>query len=152
TAACADFGMPDLAYAINFSGASEGAQNFYRGNRTLEHLMSLQEPELPVLSMWTGPGVPVGYGERQMSTIWDGVIVAGWRFVVAIKGLRSTGLVDLCEATEAAMIATLAPEFSRITYRGDLSWQGPPELKWVDEDAEHVGWIQEIEFQASFRV
>jgi hypothetical protein len=148
--ACSDFGISELAYAISFGGGDP--QNFYRGNRTLEQLVQMQEPDFPAVAMWTGLGGPLPQGEREFPRTFSGAVFVGWRFFVAVKGLRSTGLVDLCEATESALVATLAPEFSEVGYRGDLYWQSPPELIWVDQDRNHVGFIQEIEFQASFRV
>lgn len=151
--ACEEFEIPELVYAINFEQAPPGEpQNFFRGNRSLDSIMQLQEPELPALAMWTGAGGNFGPGERQMPRTFSGLVVAGWRFFLAVRGLRSTGLVDLREATEAAMITTIDREFSGVSYRGDLSWNPPPEQTWLDRDEQLVGFVQEIEFQASFGV
>lgn len=150
--ACTEFLIDSLAYQIDFEQTEGGLQNFYRGNRTLEELMRLQEPDLPALAMWTGQGGNYPPGQREMPRTFSGVVGVGWRFFLAVRGLRNTQLVDLCEATEAAMIATLDEEFVGINYRGDLSWQSPPEQIWVDQDEAHVGFVQEMEFQASFGV
>src|SRR5689334_15183351 len=50
--ACSDFGIPDLAYEINFREFEDAPQNFYRGDWTLDGLMATREPELPALAMW----------------------------------------------------------------------------------------------------
>lgn len=150
--ACAEFGIFPLAYTINFEQLVDQPQNFYRGNRTLDALVQLQEPDLPALAMWADTGGNLPPGQREMPRKFSGVVFAGWRFFLMVQGLRSAGLVDLREATEAAMVDTLDPEFSGINYRGDLNWQAPPEQVWLDQDDRHVGFVQVIEFQASFGV
>lgn len=149
-AACQEFDIE--AYTINFAGASELPQNFYRGNRTLDTLNLTQEPDLPALAMWTSEGAQYGAGQRQMPTTFSGAVFAHWRFFLSVKGLRSTGLVDLREATESAMIAVLADEFSDVIYRGDLAWQPLNEQIWLDQSEQQAGFIQEVEYQASFEV
>src|SRR5436309_3419851 len=110
-AACQDFGIDDLAYRINFAEADGKPQNFYRCNWALESLLSLREPELPALAMWTGVGGQFGPGERQMPRAFSGFVFAHWRFFLAVQGRRA-GLTDLREATESAMVSALDAEFS----------------------------------------
>jgi hypothetical protein len=151
--ACTEFGIGDLAYQVNFAGIDQEPQNFYRGNWTLESLTEFMEPELPGLAMWIGPGVPHGPGERQMPRVWDGIVTAGWRYFLRVPGRRTLAdLTNLREATESAMVAVLAMEFSEVTYRGDLVWQALPELVWLDQDNQRAGWVQEVEYSASFEV
>lgn len=147
-AACREFGI-DSAYAISFDEASDTAQNFYRGNRTLDSLNLHQEPELPALAMWIGPGQDQ---KIEKPRTFSGPVQACWRFFLAVQGLRKMGLTDLREATEAAMVATLDPEIPDAGYRGDLLWQPLQEQIWLDQDANHRGWVQELEFQATFEV
>ncbi|HEY2014639.1 MAG TPA: hypothetical protein VGH38_14110 [Bryobacteraceae bacterium] len=149
--ACSEFGIEP--YSLNFSQDSLlGLQNFYEGNRSLDDLNLHQEPDLPAMTMWTGEGGQYGPGQRSMPTTFSGSVTAHWRFFLSVKGLRSTGLIDLREATEAAMVALLAEEFSEFTYRGDLSWQPLNEQIWLDQDAQHLGFVQQIEYTASFEV
>lgn len=152
-AACAEFQV-DPPYSLNFLQASNGPQNFYEGNRSFDALNLLQEPDLPAMTMWTGEAIPYGPGQRQLPSIFSGSVLAHWRFFLSVKGLRSIGLIDLREATESAMIATLADEFSMpdCVYRGDIAWQALQEQQWVDQDSQHVGFMQPIEFSASFEV
>ena len=152
SAAIDDFAIPTLGYQINFGELPELPQNFYRGAWELDTLMALREPDLPVLAMFTGTGGQYGAGQREMPRVFSGFVFAHWRFFLSIKGLRSTGLEDLREATESAMVATLDQEFSEVTYRGDLVWQAPNPQVWLDQDEHHVGFVQQIEYQASFEV
>ncbi len=151
-AVCLEYEIYAPAYQINFTEVPEQPQNFYRGNWTLDALQSLREPVLPVMSMWVGEGAMYGPGQRQMPCAFSGFVVAHWRFFLSIKGRSSAKLADLREATESAMMATLQAEFSEMTYRGDLAWQALQEQIWVDQDQHHLGFVQELEFQASFEV
>lgn len=158
-AACDDFGITGLGYQVNF-GQPDGntapdvlqPQNFYRGNWSLENLFALREPILPALAMWIGEGGQYGPGQREMPRTFSGFIFAHWRFFLAIQGGRRSGLTDLREATESAMVQTLTAEFSVATYRGDLAWQAVPEQVWLDQDQQSLGFVQEVEYQASFEV
>ena len=152
TAACTDFGIPDLAYAINIQGFADAPQNFYRGDWTLDGLMATREPELPALAMWTGEGGQYGAGQREMPRTFSGFVFAHWRFFLLIPGSRRTELTDLREATESAMVATLATVVTDVLYRGDLAWHALPEQVWFDQDQQAVGFAQEVEYQASFEV
>jgi hypothetical protein len=147
-----DFSITALGYQINFAENPELPQNFYRGDWSLENLLKFREPDPPILTMWIGVGAQYGAGQREMPRTFSGFVFAHWRFFLAVKGLSSAGLTDLREATESAMVATLADEFSEVTYRGDLAWQAPNPQIWLDQDNQHVGFVQEIEFQASFEV
>lgn len=152
SAACVEFGIPDLAYAVNFQEYAESPQNFYRGDWTLDGLVKTREPELPALAMWTGEGGQYGPGQREMPRTFSGFVFAHWRFFLAIPGSRRTQLTDLREATEAAMVSTLATVVSAVLYRGDLAWNALPEQVWLDQDQQAVGFVQEVEYQASFEV
>ena len=147
-----EFQFPQLAYRINFEEFGEAPENFYRGNWTLDALGSFRKPVLPALTMWTGEGVPYGPGQREMPRHFSGYVVAHWRFFVSVLGRSSAKLTDLREATESAMLATIQDEFSEMTYRGDLGWQALQEQTWLDQDSRHLGFVQELEFQASFEV
>jgi hypothetical protein len=149
--ACTDFGIDGLIYLVNFTEADSSPQNFFRGNWNLDGLMQLREPDLPALTMWTGPGAQYGPGQREMPRNFSGFVFAYWRFFLAVQG-RASGLTDLREATESAMVATLVDEFSEVTYRGDLAWQPLNEQVWLDRDNQAVGFVQEVEYQASFEV
>jgi hypothetical protein len=152
SAACADFGISDLAYRINFAETTGAPQNFYRGDWTLAGLVATREPELPALAMWTGEGGQYGPGQREMPRTFSGFVFVHWRFFLAIPGLRRAELTDLREATESAMVALLATVVSDVTYRGDLAWHALPEQVWLDQDQHAVGFVQEVEYQASFEV
>jgi hypothetical protein len=152
SAACVDFGIPDLAYAINFQESADAPQNFYRGDWTLDGLMATREPELPALAMWTGEGGQYGAGQREMPRAFSGFVFAHWRFFLSVPGSRRTELTDLREATESAMVVLLATVVSDVTYRGDLAWHALPEQVWLDQDQHAVGFVQEVEYQASFEV
>lgn len=149
---CQEYGVFDPAYEINFAELKERPQNFYRGNWTLDSLQALREPVLPALAMWTGEGTPYGPGQREMPRSFSGFVVGHWRFFLLVRGRSSAKLTDLREATESAMLATLQAEFTEMTYRADLAWQPLPEQTWLDQDDKHVGFVQELEFQASFEV
>lgn len=148
--ACLEFGA--TRYAVNFEQLSDQPQNYYRGNRTLDLLLQFQEPDLPAVAMWTGVAGNYEPGRREMPRKFSGAVFVGWRFFLSVRGRSSAGLVDLCEATEAAMVDTLDPEFSGINYHGDLNWNPQPELQWIDQDEQQVGFVQVVEFQASFGV
>jgi hypothetical protein len=149
-AAWAEIGIVGLQpYSISFDEAGS-IQNFYRGNRTLDSLWTHQEPELPALAMWIGPGQNQTIQKPRM---FSGPVTACWRFFLAVQGLRKAGLTDMREATEAAMVATLDPEIPSVGYRGDLLWQPVQEQIWLDLDSQtQRGWVQEVEFQATFEV
>ena len=151
-AACSDFGIPDLAYEINFREFEDAPQNFYRGDWTLDGLVATREPELPALAMWTGEGGQYGAGQREMPRTFSGFVFVHWRFFLSIPGSRRTELTDLREATESAMVALLATVVSDVPYRGDLAWHALPEQVWLDQDQHAVGFVQEVEYQASFEV
>lgn len=148
-AACEEFGIPDLAYAINWAEAPDLPQNFFRGDRGLEDLSRHSEPEFPALAMWTGEGNDLA---REMPRRFSGNVWAYWRFYLFVRGIRTAGLVDLREATEAAMIETLEPEFSGFGGRGDLGWQALGEQSILDQDEKHFGWVQPVTYSASFEV
>lgn len=152
TAACADFGISDLGYQINFAESDAAPQNFYRGDWTLDGLVARREPELPALAIWTGEGGSYGAGQREMPRSFSGFVFVHWRFFLFVQGSRRAGLTDLREATESAMVAMLATYFSGLTYRGDLAWHAIPEQVWLDQDQQAVGFAQEVEYQASFEV
>jgi hypothetical protein len=147
--ACLEFGIPELGYAINFTEEPSQPQNFYRGDRTLESLSLHQEPDLPALVMWTGEGQNL---KLEMPREFSGRVACYWRFLLSINGVRSTGLVDLREATEAAMAGTLAGEFDDVGYLGDLAWQSLQEQQILDQDQRHFGWVQEVTYSATFEV
>jgi len=153
--ACQEFQVKP--YRINFDQVDYGntdlaPQNFYEGNRTLAELSLYLEPDFPALTFWTGEGGELPPGQRNQGILFSGWVAAHWRFFLSVKGLRSRGLVDLQEATQSAMIAMLDDEFGGFNYRGDLAWQAPPEQVWLDQDSNHVGFIQEIEFSGTFEV
>ncbi len=148
-AACAEFGIPKLAYRINFREETGMPANFYRGDRTWESLSMHQEPDPPAMTMWTGEGQNL---HLEMPRVFSGRLVCYWRFWLFIAGVRRTGLVDLREATEAAMAATLAPEFTAVGYMGDLAWQPLPEQQILDQDQRHFGWMQEVTYSGGFEV
>ncbi len=144
--ACADFGIGDLAYAIDFSQSL--LQNFFEGNRSFESLLFHHEPVFPALTFWIGPGQ-----DRQLAKPrkFSGELTACWRFWFAARGRLQSSLVDLREATESALILTLDPEMSGFGYHG-LGWNGINEQAWLDQDQNTVGYVQEIEYQALFEV
>jgi hypothetical protein len=69
-----------------------------------------------------------------------------------VKGLRKQGLVYQREAAEAALLATLDPEFPYLGFNGDLSWGKPIMRQYIGQDNTHVGWAQETNFTWSFTV
>ncbi len=150
--ACGEYGIGDLAYAINWNYAVDLPQNFYRENWTLDTLLELREPVFPALAMWTGNGAEYEAGRRSMPRTFSGFVFVHWRFFLAINGLRTSGLTPLREATESAMLACLEPELSEITYRKDLAWLDADPRVWLDQDQNNVGFLQQVEFQASFEV
>jgi hypothetical protein len=148
-AACVEFGIPTLAYGINFAEDPNLPANFFRGDRTLDSLGLHQEPDLPVLITWTGEGANL---KLEMPRMFSGRVTCYWRFLLFIQGIRRKGLVDLREATEAAMVGTLAPEFTAVGYMGDLAWQPLQEQQILDQDQKHFGWVQEVTYSAGFEV
>jgi hypothetical protein len=148
SAACTEFGIADLSYAINFAEASSLPQNFYRGEWTMESLM-LREPEFPCMAMWVGAGRD---DRRSKPRSFSGVVAVYWRVWLSIVGIRKGGLVDLREATEAAMIATLDPELPSLGYVGDLEWAPLGEQQLLSQDEQHFGWIQQVTYSATFEV
>jgi hypothetical protein len=152
SAACTDFDIADLAYQINFAEDDAEPANFYRGDWTLDGLIARREPDLPALAIWTGEGGSYGPGQREMPRTFSGFVFVHWRFFLFVQGSRRAGLTDLREATESAMVAMLATDFSGVTYRGDLAWHAVPEQTWLDQDQQAVGFVQEVEYQASFEV
>jgi hypothetical protein len=150
--ACGDFGISSLAYSLNFGYSTSLPQNYFHGNWSLEDLLRFHEPILPALTMWTGEGGQYPAGQREMPRDFSGYVFAHWRFFLAIQGRVSFGLTDLREATESAVLSALIPEFSPITYRGDLAWQATPPREWTDADEKQAGFVQEVEYQASFEV
>ena len=145
--ACDQFGVGAYTYALNlFEGKP---RNFFEGNRTLDELVLHGEPDLPACTMWTGDGQDQNL---QKPRTFSGVVMGHWRFFLAINGLRSTGLISLREATEAALIATLLTLGDDTAYRKDITWGTLPEQVWLDRDQKAVGFIQEFEVQAGFEV
>jgi hypothetical protein len=142
----------DPAYRINFAEVAEQPQNFYRGAWSLEDLLRFREPDLPVMCLAVGSGIPYPPGIRSMPRAFSGYVGAQWRFYLAIRGRSGEKLTALREATEAAMLATIQGEFSEITYRGDLSWQPLLEEPWLDQDNKHAGFVQQVDYSASFEV
>ncbi|HYX47871.1 MAG TPA: hypothetical protein VE820_13765 [Sphingomicrobium sp.] len=147
TTACAEFGIGDLSYAIDFS-QSLGVQNFFEGNRSFEGLLFHHEPTFPAVAFWIGPGQ-----DRQLAKPrkFSGEITAYWRFWFAVEGRLKPGLVDLREATESAMIQTLDPEMPGFGYHG-LGWNDINEQVWLDQEQKAIGYVQEIVYSASFEV
>lgn len=146
-----DAGVPGFAYYINFDGSSD-RQNFYQGDRTLESLSTHQEPDLPALTFWTGEGQPYGPGQREMPSAWSGVVAVYFRFFLFVPGVRASGLVDMRETTEAALISVLAQDVQGLRYMGDLGWQALNEQQLYDVEDQFVGWVQEVTYQAHFEV
>lgn len=145
-AACTEFGI--AGFTINFSGG-EGPQNFYRGERTIESLVAHQEPELPALAMWVGEGQNQNIEKPRK---FAGPVAVYWRFWLMVTGIRTAGLTDLREAVEAAMVDTLDPELPGLGYRGDLEWKPLGEQQLFNQDEQHLGWVQQITYSASFEV
>lgn len=148
--ACVAFGAEP--FQLNLGLSAEEPQNFYEGNRSWSSLSLYQEPELPAMTMWTGEIGEYPYGVRSMPRIFHGPVIAHWRFWLSVKGLRSTGLIDLREATESAMLAVLNEEFTSCAYQKNLGCLPLIEQQWVDQDQNHVGWVQEVEYSAGFEV
>jgi hypothetical protein len=149
--ACAAVKAP--AFVINFTGGEP--QNFYESPFALNSLLAKVEPTLPALGMWTGEGVPYGPGLREMPCNWHGAVRAYWRFFLLAPGMTEDdrgALIGLREAVESAMIATLAPELSEVTYRGDLGWDRLDEIEYWGADETQIGWVQEVNYSATFEV
>lgn len=148
--ACVEFSV--APYQLNFVRDPAEPQNFYEGNRSLNELIDKQEPILPLMTFWTGEGAENPIGIRTVGPTFNGAVLAHWRFVLAVKGMRSLGLIDLREATESAMLAILNDEFSGFAYQKNLAWQPLNEQQWVDQDSNNSFWTQEIEYTAGFEV
>ena len=160
-AACMDRQCTDLAYEIVF--VDEGAvtpavaQNFYRADKSLDTLEQKDEPDLPAMAMWIGPGIDMRASpESPKPSNFYGRVTAYWRIWLFAPGSTKQvqeSLTPLREATESAMIATLNGGLpDDLGFRGDLSWGLPKEATWVDMDQQLVGWVQELEYTASFDV
>ncbi len=158
-AACAEFGIPQLAYVIDFSGTEPAlepatgpdqvpTQNYFRGDWSLDELLAIREPDFPVLAMWTGSGQNL---HLQMPRTFSGYLEVFWRIFLPIP-MRMSGLVDLREATEAAMLACLDAELVVASYRGDLSWDPPSEPRVVSQDEDKLSLVQSVTYRASFEV
>jgi hypothetical protein len=146
--ASGEFGVPDeLLPPFNFGEASELPANFYRGAWMLPDMLERLEPEWPAMAMWTGEGQDQS---TQKPRAFSGAVAVYWRFWLVIPGLRRAGLVDMREAVESALVATLNPEGLR--YRGDLSWGQLMEQSILGQDERHFGWLQEITYTAGFEV
>ncbi len=160
-AACDEFLVGDLKFAIEFGDeepstdadeAMPPTQNYYRGDRTLEDLLQHDEPDLPALAMWVGEGKNRDFDAVQSGRMFfSGVVAVYWRWFLFVP-MRKEGMVELAEAVQHAMLATLEPELISLNYRGDLSWGNPIEAKWTSQDAERFGWVQEILYTATFEV
>jgi len=148
------FGAPAQAFAINFSKLPDLPKNYYRGNRSIESLLTRGEPDLPALAMWIGGGQNLGFEKPR---IFSGFVSIHWRFFLFVEGVRDEdevvdALVEQREAVEAALIAVLDAEFPTFGYRGDVGWEEPPEQQIFSQDDQHFGWSQEVLFTASFEV
>lgn len=151
--ACGEFYISNLAFRIAWNEPegddSDGQlQNFYRGDRTFQELLEFEEPDFPALAMWTGEFQDE---QNEHYRVFSGKVSAYWRFFLFVKGVRQDGLVALREAVESAMLATLDPELTGMTYyglRGDLQ----PTQKFLDQDSCHVGWLQEVNYSTTFEV
>lgn len=150
--ACGAFGISNLEYEINFRQADGLNQNFYRKTWTLTELMEFYEPVFPALCMWTNQGGEYGPGVRSTPRTFSGFVFVYWRFFLSFNGLRSEGLTDLREATESALLEVLVPELNSVTYRKDLAWSALDPQVWQDRDGQNVGFIQVVDYQASFEV
>lgn len=157
SAACLEFGIADLTYTINWNQQSGSPQNFFEGANylTYDTLLKQREPDLPALAMWVGEGGNRNIALPSMPRIFDGQVTAYWRFFLFVPGFRSTGLVDLREATEAAMLSTLNTQFTQFVYLGNVQWQALPELAisaYDLPDGDQTGWVQEVNYSATFEV
>lgn len=150
--ACGTFGISNLEYEINFREADGLNQNFYRKNWNLAEILQFYEPVFPSLCMWTSEGGEYGPGVRSTPRTFSGFVYVYWRFFLSINGLRSAGLTDLREATESAILAVLVPELNAVTYRKDLVWEAIDPQIWTDRDGQNVGFIQQVDYKASFEV
>lgn len=147
-AACEEFGVPPFSF--NWGRDKERPQNSYDGSWTYEELLQFCEPDFPVVTWWMGPGRDEN---REKPRRFSGPVEARWRFFLAVRGKSNAGLVDMREAVEAALQATLvAIDVPEGRYRKDLAWGDPTERQWIDQDDKHVGWVQVVDFNASFEV
>jgi hypothetical protein len=102
------------------------------------------------VSWWIGQGADLNINKPKA---FSGQVQAMWRFFLAVKGKYATGLQPMREATESALLATLLnSNFAPCCYRKDLASSDPLGQQWVDQDGKNVGWVQEIQYQASFEV
>lgn len=147
-AAFAEFGSAQ-SIVINFDRAAGLPANYYAEDRTLESLLTHDEPELPALAMWIGAGMNES---REKPRLFSGWVAVNWRLFLVVQGIRKTGLVEQREAIEAALLATLDAEWPGIGFRGDLGWSDPVEKEIYSVDDVLFGWSQEILFTGSFEV
>jgi hypothetical protein len=147
--ACEEFGIPDLAFAVNFGNVPEmNLSNYFRQERTLDTIEGKVDLDLPALAMWVGDAQDF---KTEKGRTFSGTVGAYWRFWL-FGEMNESRLVELREAVEAAMIMVLEPEFSEFGYRGDLSWRQLGEQEVFGQDEAHFGWRQEVNFTASFEV
>lgn len=145
---------PNLLFQINF-GQEEGddseygkLQNFFRGPRDLAWLLAHDEADLPALAMWTGEFQDE---QKEHLRIFSGNVTAYWRWFLFVPGIREDGLVALRETVESAMLATLDPELTGVTYYG-LRGEGLPQQEYFDQDSKTSGWAQQVDYSAIFEV
>jgi hypothetical protein len=149
--ACEEFGIPELAFAINFDGLPEmNLSNYFRQERTLDTIEGKVDLDLPALAMWVGDAQDLSF---EKARTFSGTVGAYWRFWL-FGEMNESRLVELREAVEAAMIMVLDPEFTAFGfgYRGDLSWRQLGEQEVFGQDEAHFGWRQEVNFAANFEV
>lgn len=146
--ACSDFGIPKLAFTVDWARTDPTDTNFYRGDRTIESLVSLDVSRFPALAMWIGEGEDQQLEHPRM---FSGRVNAHWRFFLFVNGMYTTGLTDLREAVESAMVETLDNEIPSIGFTG-IAWSQLPEQQYFDQSESLVGWVQEIVFTGVFEV
>lgn len=147
-AACRELGIPPIAF--NWERAAKLPKTCFVGNRSFEDLRDFEGADFPAVSWWMGSGQDLN---TESPRRFSGIISAGWRFFCAVPGRSSRGLTEQREAVEAAMGAlVVSVNLDHGAYRKDLVWGDPVDYKWLDQDSKHVGWVQEIQFNASFEV
>ncbi len=148
-AAFTEFGKAGEAFAVNFDRSEDQPQNFYRENRSIDSLLVNDEPDLPGMAMWIGPG---RNESRDKPRLFSGQVSVSWKAYLYVAGVDKSGLLTQREAIESALLATLDPEFPEFGFNGDLGWSDPLETQFFSQDNRHIGWAQEIEFTGTFTV
>jgi hypothetical protein len=137
------------AFPINWSRASEGPNNCFEGSWSFDELLEFEVPAFPAVCWWIGGGQDLNL---QKPRTFSGRVEARWRLIAAVRGMSNRGLAAQRDAFETALLATLL-SMGDAGYNKDLVWGDPVEQQWIDQSAaKHVGWVQEVNYTASFEV